>query len=265
MTTPTYDLERTFDETFDCYVINLARTPERMAAFLGRNGASGIAFNRFEAIDGNTLDFDETVRLGIVKPMTRWSNKATIGVAMSHRKLWDKAVADKRSLIVFEDDAWLRRDAKAAFMAAIAGVADWDIVLLGYNTDSVFEFNVINDIDLFALFQTRYPTPAQLTAFAAARDPVRLFGLRHAFGTCGYAISPQGAARLRAACFPMDNRMLEFPPSETRFPAFSVDCMMNDAYRNIAAFACLPPLVLSPNDKASSTIARRSGGGPQRR
>jgi hypothetical protein len=106
-----------------------------------------------------------------------------------------------------------------------------------------------------------------LERFAAARAPVAIFRLRHAFGICGYAISPQGAAKLRERCFPMDNRMIEFPATNKRFPAYSIDGMMNAFYRALDAYACLPPLVLAPNDKAASTVMKAVGPGakPARR
>ena len=100
---------------FDCHVINLARTPERMAAFLKQNSASGLAFQRFEAADGNALTEDDAVRLKLIKPGTKWRTKGTIGVALSHRNLWEKAIADDRPLIVFEDDAFVRDDFREVF------------------------------------------------------------------------------------------------------------------------------------------------------
>jgi len=252
----TADLERQFDETFDCHIINLARTPERMAAFHGRNGATGVKFGRFEAADGNAIHPDDAVRQGIIKPMTRWSSKGTIGVALSHRNLWDKAIAEEKTLMVFEDDAWLRTDIRSAFMRGMAGRGDWDIVLLGYNTDSLLEINLIGDFDISGLFTPRYPTVANLQSFVKATDPVTAYRLRHAFGICGYAITPAGAQKLRQSVFPMDNRMLEFPATDRRFPAFSIDAMMNAFYRDLAGYACVPPLVLAENDWDKSTIAR---------
>ena len=255
----------TFDEVFDCHVINLARTPQRMAAFLKRNGAAGVAFRRFEAIDGSAISEEEAIQLGVIKPRTKWETKGTIGVALSHRNLWDKAIADQRSLIILEDDAYVRHDLKTALMTAMSGTDAWDIVMLGYNTDSLLEVNVVGDFDMSALFTVRYPTPAQLDRFALARNPAALFGLRHAFGICGYAISPHGAARLRELVFPMDNRMLEFPATQKRFPAYSIDGMMNAFYREMRAYACVPPLVLAPNDKAGSTVMKAPGPGARRR
>jgi hypothetical protein len=54
----------------------------------------------------------------------------------------------------------------------------------------------------------------------------------------------------------MDNRMLEFPATDRRFPAFSIDAMMNAFYRTLASYACVPPLVLAENDWDKSTIAK---------
>ena len=249
---------QTFDETFDCYVINLGRTPQRMAAFLGQNAGSGIAFRRFEAVDGNAVSEEQAIELGVIKPKTKWNSKGTIGVAMSHRNLWDKAIAEQRALIVFEDDSYVRDDLKTSFAAAVARAPGWEVILLGYNTDSLLEFEMTPGQVFSGLFADRYPGPEQLARFARTRAETGLFRLRHAFGICGYAISPAGAASLRKACFPMDNRIIEFPATQKRLPAYSIDGMMNAFYAGMKAYACLPPLVLPPNDKSKSTVTRNS-------
>jgi GR25 family glycosyltransferase involved in LPS biosynthesis len=43
------------DFDFECHVINLARTPERLEEFLRHNAKTGLPFRRFEAVDGNDL------------------------------------------------------------------------------------------------------------------------------------------------------------------------------------------------------------------
>jgi glycosyl transferase family 25 len=242
------------DEMFDCHVINLARTPERMAAFYRQNGGCGLAFRRFEAVDGNSIDPDDAVRNKIIKPNTKWDTKGTLGVALSHRTLWEKAIAEQRPLMVFEDDAYVREDFKTSFGDALAHVSDWDIILLGYNTDSLLEIDMISGFVFDGLFALRYPSPEQLRKFAMTRMPTVLLRLRHAFGICGYAVSPSGAAKLRDGCFPMDNRMLEFPNTGRRFRAYSIDGLMNSIYASMKAYVCVPPLVLPPNDKSKSTV-----------
>ncbi|MEX0852687.1 MAG: glycosyltransferase family 25 protein [Bauldia sp.] len=247
-----------FDDTFTCHVINLARTPQRWFSFCAQNEGCGIDFRRFEAVDGSKIGFDEAIRRKIIKPGSQWDSKGRIGVAMSHLELWQRTVAGGRPLIVLEDDAFVRDDIKTAFTAALARLADpWEFILFGYNTDSLVEFNLVGDIDLGGTFSVRYPTPDQLAQFVRSTDPVNLLRLRHAFGPCGYAVSPEGARKLTAACFPMDNRIIGFSTVRRRMAAFSFDSMLNAAYPSIAAFVCIPPLVLTANDKATSTISSR--------
>lgn len=240
----------------DAYVINLARTPDRLAQFLKQNSGTGIDFRRFEAADGGAITDEEAVRLKLIKPGTKWNSRGTIGVALSHRQLWEATVAEKKPRLVFEDDAYVREDARDVFNAAVAGLTAWDIILLGYNTDALVEFKVAGDFDMSALFTEKHPKAAQLERFTRSRDPSSLFRLRYAFGISGYAISPLGAEKLLARCFPMDNRMLVFKAAKNQFPAFSIDGMMNAFYGEIDAYLFVGPLALPLNDWSTSTITR---------
>ena len=238
----------------EAFVINLARTPERLESFLKQNAATGIVFHRFEASDGATISDDEAVKTNLIRRGTRWRTRATVGVALSHRRLWEATVADDRPRLVFEDDVYIREDFAAVFPPAIATIGAWDIVLFSYNTDALVEFNVAGDFDISALFTVKHPTAQQLSRFVRSRNATGLFRLRHAFGISGYAVSPAGARKLLARCFPMDNRMIEFKAAGNRFPAFSIDCMMNTVYRDIAAWAFVGPLALPLNDWETSTV-----------
>ena len=81
--------------------------------------------------------------------------------------------------------------------------------------------------------------------------------MRHAFGLCGYVISPAGARKLLARCFPMDNRMVDFPGTGNRFAVFSIDSMMNAFFRALDAYVFIGPLALPLNDWANSTVEKR--------
>jgi glycosyl transferase family 25 len=236
------------------FVINLARTPERLASFLKQNAATGFAFERFAAVDGKSIGADEAVRQNVIKRGTQWRTPATIGVAMSHRAIWEAVVAENSPRLVFEDDVYIRTDARAVLAAALPSLGAWDIVLLAYNTDALVEFNVAGDFDMSGLFTVKHPTAAQLARFVGSRGPASPFRLRHAFGISGYAISPAGARKLLARCFPMDNRMIEFRAAQNRFRSFSLDCMMNEVYRDIQAYAFVGPLALPLNDWEASTV-----------
>jgi glycosyl transferase family 25 len=241
----------------EAWVINLKRTPERLASFLRQNAGTGIAFRRFEAVEGSEIGQEEAVRRGLIKPGTKWRTAATIGVAASHRQLWEETVAEGRPRLVFEDDVFIRENFCAVFAAATSGLESWDIILAGYNTDALVEFNVAGEFDMSGLFTIKHPKPAQLAAFVRSIDPANLFRLRHAFGISAYAISPAGARKLLARCFPMDNRMIEFKATNHRFNAFSLDGMMNVVYRAIAAYAFVGPLALPLNDWQTSTVDAR--------
>lgn len=240
----------------DAYVLNLARTPERLASFLRQNAGTGIDFRRFEATDGRQMSEAEALDLGLIKPKTKWNSPGTIGVAMSHKRLWEATVADAKPRVIFEDDVYIREDAKQVFVAATAALKSWDIILLAYNTDALVEFRVAGDFDMSGLFTEKHPKATQLERFTRSREPAALFRLRHAFGISGYAVSPAGAAKLLATCLPMDNRMLVFEAAKNRFPVFSIDGMMNAFYRDMEAYAFVGPLALPLNDWQSSTITR---------
>lgn len=239
------------------YVINLARTPERLASFQRQNAASGITFNRFDAADGSLIGEEEAIGFNLIRRGSKWRTPATIGVALSHRNLWEATIAEDRPRMVFEDDVYIRADVAEVFAAATRELAAWDIILLGYNTDALIEFNVAADFGMSGLFTVKHPDAGQLEAFQRSRLPTNLFRLRHAFGISAYAISPAGARKLTANCFPMDNRLIEFKAANNRFNAFSLDCMMNVFYGDLDAYAFVGPLALPLNDWEASTVDPR--------
>src|SRR5712671_744720 len=241
-----------FDTLFDWLVINLKRQPEKLQAFIERNKPSGIDFHHFEAVDGTQCNIFDLIGGKIVaKGAVRYTPGA-IGVALSHLALWRRCAEQNRHLVIFEDDAVVRNDIKARLSALAGQGDDWDIILLGYNTDSVLALNIAPEIDLVGDFSIDYPTADQLADFVHASNPVGLQRLIIAMGLCGYALAPKGAECLIRGCFPMDNRPVTLRAGQT-FPAYGIDCMMASVYPKMRAFACVSPLVMTPNDRTSST------------
>lgn len=239
-------------DLFDCHVINLARSPERLASFLAQNEATGMRFDRFDAIEGVTLD--AAVTAGIIKAAALFKEGA-IGNAMSHRAIWRETVVRRKSALVFEDDAVIRYDIGTALPPLVSQLDAYDIILLGYNTDSVLDVKLWDGgLDLRAGFWALYPTADQLIAFAHSKVAVGLYKLNNAFGVCGYAISPKGAERLLSICFPMDNRIIPIPALRRKIPSVAIDCMLNAFYGQMSAYACLAPLVMPINDRAASSV-----------
>jgi len=246
-----------FDTLFDCFVINLKRQPERLHTFLTQNKASGIDFNRFEAIDGTEVGaadvHDRIVATGALN-----YTRGMIGNAMSHLAMWRRCAEQTKPFVVFEDDAVVSADFKLQFSSLTRQVRDWDLILLGYNTDVPLELNIAPGIDYGGRFSVKFPTAKHLSDFAASTYPVGLHRLVMAMGICGYAVTPKGAQILMRACFPMDNRPVGFRSTNAVWPACTLDAMMGTAYQRMSAFACVAPLVMTANDHKSSTTLTAS-------
>ena len=235
-----------FDQLFDSFVINLKRQPERLQAFRYRNTPSEIHFHHFEAIDGAQCP-----------PVANYTPGA-VGNAMSHLALWRRCAEQGKSFVVLEDDVVIRHDIKARLPSLVAQVAGWDIILLGYNFDASLELNIAPGINFSGDFSARYPTEQHLARFSRSTVQIGSQRLVSAFGICGYVISPKGAKNLIDRCFPLDSRTVILRRAGRSISAYTLDCMMTTIYRHMLAYACLPPLVMTPNNPKTSTT-RRSG------
>ncbi len=244
-------------DRYECHVINLARQPEKLAAFLERNRATGLAFKPFVGVDGSQLSEEECVRRGLLKSGAQRYTKGQIGCGASHRGLWQHAVATQKNLLVFEDDAYCRHDIVDRLAKLLDGLSDWEVILLGYNTDAIFDVQIAPHNNLHGFFPTPHPSSDQLQAFAASTGEVTALRLNNAFGLCAYLVTPAGAAKLLAS-FPMDNRPVLIPGNKQRFgrdtfPCMTIDMLTNTLYRDMQAYALIPPLALPLNDPGTST------------
>ena len=70
-------------------------------------------------------------------------------------------------------------------------------------------------------------------------QPLRLM---NAFGLVSYSLSPSGARRLLAACFPLRNEAIPIPGLGRHLLNISVDATMSKHYRTLNSFACFPAL-----------------------
>lgn len=241
--------------SYPCYVINLDRQPERLATFRQWNDGCGLAIERFPAIDGAGLDEAARRKLTTVDGL----GPGILGNAASHKALWEQTVDRMRPHVIFEDDAVLRSDIAEALPATIAKIGGfWDILLLGFNTDAGLHLRPGEHLRASIEFEY-YPSEASLRAHRDARDEVRPYRLANAFGACGYAISPLGARKLLQQCFPIIRRPLLIRGRQPMM-VMTIDGPMNIAYPTIDAHICLPPLVMTPNDHATSSTVNGADG-----
>lgn len=235
------------------HVISLTRTPDRLQRFRKNNSHVDLAIEHFEAVDGSALRHDDPSLAEIFGPRSESYTPGARGSALSHLRLWQSCIEENWPAVIFEDDAIIRRDFDRVLGKALATMhRDWDIVLFGYNTDSVLTVDTEAARRTY-VFPTKYPSEAVLLRSAMNTPEVAFLRLHHAFGLCGYAVSPKGAQLLSRRCFPLDDRVLHIARIG-RIRASTLDGMMNAVFSKTRAFACYPPAVLSPNDKAASTV-----------
>jgi glycosyl transferase family 25 len=247
--------------TTACHVISLAREPRKWAAFCERNNGTGLNFQLSPAVDGTTLTHADAVRDGLLTENATHYTPGAIGCAASHRALWKEAIRTQIPHVIFEDDVTCRRDIASRIDAFLRTRTDWDIVLLGFNTNAVLDYKLFGQSDFAGFFSNQSPTPAQLEAFSQETGEVIFPRLNNAFGACAYMVSPQGAHKLMCI-FPMDNRPVHIPGNMLRFGRDVFSCMtsdmlLNTLYPHINAYVAIPPLALPLNDQTTSTTAHR--------
>jgi len=239
-----------FDDMFECFVISLSRTPKRLEAFQAQNVKCEVNFRHFEAIDGKQIGEAEMDR--ITTGMLPFKH-SLIGNALSHLALWRRCSEQIKNLIILEDDAVVRHDLKTQLPNLVGKVEYWDIILLGYNTDVPLELSIAPNVIYGGGFSAPFPTAQQLLDFAASTHFVSLHRLLVGLGSCGYVVSPKGSLMLMRTCFPLDHRRVHYNSITHKFRAGSLDAMMATIYPQLAAYACVAPLVMTANNKTAST------------
>jgi GR25 family glycosyltransferase involved in LPS biosynthesis len=236
-------------------VISLDRTPERWTAFQERNRGV-VPFERARAVDGRALDRAELVRGGLLADPALYSDGA-LGCALSHLALWRACLQSRAPLTICEDDAVFHPDFAAHLESLLETSADqFDLVLWGWNFDSVLCADLAPGLPFSAGFD-QAALRGSVTAWREAPLDPLLLRLRRAFGSPGYTITPRGARRLGVFCFPIRELDIRFPQMERAFPNTGIDLAMNATYDWLDAYVSFPPLLITPNDLASSTVQAR--------
>lgn len=99
-------------------LINLDRSPERLAEFRAEADRCGLAFERLPAVDGARLDAGAVSAL--IDPQFRFQpvGRGEIGIFLSHREAWRIAAGGPdRWTTVMEDDVRLADDVPALLAA----------------------------------------------------------------------------------------------------------------------------------------------------
>jgi GR25 family glycosyltransferase involved in LPS biosynthesis len=233
------------------YVISLERTPQRWRAFQAAN-EGGSAYTRFDAVDGLKLDGAELISSGTMTGDLSYTPGA-IGCALSHITFWRACAAADGPITVCEDDAILHPDFQTCAAAAANRQPDFDLILWGWNFNSVLAGELFDGAP-FAMGFDEDRMRQSIAAFRTDRPTPTLLRLHRAFGTLCYTLSPRGATKLLALCLPLAPRRVFFPLLNRESDNTGIDIAMNAAYPDISAYAAFPPLALTLNEAALSTV-----------
>ena len=122
------------------HVINLKSSVERYTQFMKNANTAGINVNRWEAIDGSTIQESDCCRLGISKYIYKYAKihkqPGLIGCYLSHRSLLNHLgtirCSDNDAHIIFEDDAYIPPNFWKQWDSLVKDLPhDWDILQLG--------------------------------------------------------------------------------------------------------------------------------------
>ena len=233
-------------------VISLVRSVERREAFRRRNGH--LDFEFFDAVDGNTLSLAKLNARGLFEPGLIYSVGA-YGAALSNLAQWDEIIASGQARTVAEDDAVFRHDFHCQQEQLLKSLPpDWDIVLWGWNFDAIVAFSPMPGMAPMGLWNDQEQLRGALDRFQAVTVPPQLLRLDRCFGLPCYSMSPVGARKFKAGCFPLRNCLVYFPVHKRSFSNSGIDIATNGLYSDASAFISLPPLVATANDHSISTV-----------
>ena len=245
------------------HLVNLDRSPERLTEFchVNRNLTS---VSRFPAVEGSALNIDSLAQQGLVtKDILSMFAAGALGCAMSHLALWDRSIASNQIVTISEDDAIFNYNFEPHAEELMKGLPqDWDIIFWGFNFDMFLCFDMLPGVSPCVATFNQEQMRAGTDAFQKRDIVPQAFKAIWVFGTSCYSISPRGAKVIKNKIVPLRPQVIPLPeakgvpPYSPAWRTVGIDNSINAVHREINSYVCFPPLVISKNEPATSTITR---------
>jgi glycosyl transferase, family 25 len=257
-------------DLLEIYVINLDRTPERFANFLTTNNVPGVKFTRVSAVDGQLLSRDQLIADKVIKEDLIFTTNS-VACTLSHMKCWEIAIKTNKPITICEDDAVLHRDFGRINRLYTQQINPFDFIYWGYNLDMHVAYEVPGFGTCATIFnESHFHDKNNISTFQDATFNINIHRVVRLFGTPCYTISPAAARAMMARHQPLINRNGNFnmPNGWGKSTYLTVESWGIDMHLAVfethekAIYAVIPPIAISPNDKAQSTIGdglRREG------
>ena len=178
-----------------------------------------------------------------------------LGAALSHSTLWKACAVGTEIFHIVEDDIVLRSDFGEIAKQQLSGLSDWDIVLWSHNLDWPVVVGPILGGENAVIQYAAKDVVTKLEAFQATTTQAALLPLVSAAGIGCYSLSPHGAAKLLATCLPIGSTQARFAvEGHLGWNNTGIDVEMARHYSKLRAYISFPPLAVTPNEFAKSTI-----------
>ena len=237
--------------------LNLDRSKDRRAAFLhiNRHLTNPV---RVAAVDGSGYSRGDLQAVNALAGEMPGYTDGAIGCALSHLGEWERASKEDASITLAEDDAILHHQFEPLAEAVLASLPpDWDIIQWGWNFDSILAFDLMPGVSPCVGVFDQAGLRANTAAFQRLSMKPTTYRLQRSLGTLCQSVSPRGAARLLQHCLPIRPMEAFYPVLNRVLPNTGIDSMMNELYPRINAYVCLPPLAITRNEHAHSTVQVR--------
>lgn len=224
-------------------VISLERTPERLAEF-GKNNPE-FCFEVFNAIDGILVPKTELFSDAVWDRYT----PGAVGVAMSHRALWQQCVNLNEPMTIIEDDAYLISNFTEC-VNTITSTAGWDFIFWGCNLDQGIGVEFIPNIVESRTVINNDQLVANIHNFKHMKYMPAMYRCTFAIGLVCYSITPECARSLLVAVFPLKDYAKPYLN-------FGIDHAVLEEIPNMTTAIAMPPIVITKNDQSMSTVQKR--------
>jgi glycosyl transferase family 25 len=240
------------------FVINLDKSTDRLAAFTAANGH--LTVERFAALDGNALDVPALRQRGLIAPGAETAfSRGALGCALSHLALWQIAAKSGAPTTIFEDDAIAHSQFEALTDRVIATLpAGWAMIMWGWNFDSPVMYDFLPGVTQCRALFNQEALRGSLKQYQAMTLAPVAYRLDGCFGTPGYTVSPSGAKLLIETVFPIRRAMVYCSGLDRRRAIVDIACSLHNVFARGNCYVSVPPLVVTSNDRQSSTIGYRT-------
>jgi glycosyl transferase, family 25 len=247
------------------YIVHLEEHVERKRDFLSRNtvpgnfiwtaGTKGADLNRLALMESGFLQRNAQI------------NDGSLGNAQSIIRLLKLSIDNNEIVTILEDDAILCHHFDPYSLGLLESISfAFDIVQWGWNFDSVLYLfpmsHALGPMEIRARQDIAQMGYRQFQEFAGART---LIPLGHQWSSHCFTITPHGAGILLDLLLPLDTAPFFREDLNLRIQPRGLDSMMGKCYPKMKAYSCFPPLSMTLNDKAHSTIWNDSNTASQTR